>query len=280
MPHNRIAFYSCFDQNRVLPIRLPYDPQVTSIIRNCIPRTRPFRYQNPRSVSHLVLHLARQRKSESDALHNDDGIFGQARVDLHGTVPHFNSPSKQPQERIGAILPCSLIPRLEAENAASSSVSFSNRIPLSHFEFLDSGCPLHHHIGFLSTARWRHFLEALTDCLCYSPWSTVFTARSCSSITRGTLTVCPHDHHVLFGANENSVSDCQPWNHLHSGSWRFTPAESLARSLPSLFTLVSTTRLVTPLNYNHFLDATDKGSNFLDLCCFYPCHCTPIRSLT
>jgi hypothetical protein len=43
MPHNRIAFFSCLDQNRVLPTSPPYDPQVTSIVRNCIPRTRPIR---------------------------------------------------------------------------------------------------------------------------------------------------------------------------------------------------------------------------------------------
>jgi hypothetical protein len=113
----------------------------------------------------------------------------------------------------------------------------------------------------------------------YRPPLSLITARS---VNRGTLTVSLHHYRVSFTSNEISVRNCQPWDLLHSGSWRFTPAESLARSLPkdpSLFTAVST-RSVTPPNSNHLLDAIEKESNFLDLYCFYLCHCTPIRSLT
>jgi hypothetical protein len=122
-------------------------------------------------------------------------------------------------------------------------------------------------------------IRAHADHLHYSPPSSLTTTPS---VNRGTLTVSPHHHRVSFTSNEISVRNCQPWNLLHSGSWRFTPAESLARSLPkdpSLFTVVST-RSVTLPNFDHPLDATDKGFNFLDLYCFYLCHCTLTRSLT
>jgi hypothetical protein len=102
------------------------------------------------------------------------------------------------------------------------------RCPISKSS--DSGCCAHH-FGILLVAG-RHLQEfMLTTSVVVTPphSSLLFPVLS---VTLKTLIVSLHRHNAQFNSNYYSARNCKPWNLLHSSSWRFTPAESLARSLP------------------------------------------------